>query len=139
MGPSGSTLNPHNAGPLPYQQPMQMYQQSQYIDAAAHTTGLSYSNLSSTAVPTQETRYQSHTAFSASPNISIPSPAANEGWRSDLAAAGLTEALGDLKISHDAVGRRDSSLFSKNWLTNSSTLYQERERPLERRPSCRRV
>jgi len=108
-GPSGSALNPHSSGPLAYQQPMQMYQQSQYIDGTVHTTGLSYSNLASTAAPTQETRYQPQTAFSAPPSISVPSPAANEGWRSDLAAAGLTEALGDLKISHDAVGRQTHS------------------------------
>lgn len=55
-------------------------------------------------IPEPHLGYTATPAFPSSSRYHVVYPESNEEWRPDVAAASLSEALGDLKIDHTAVG-----------------------------------
>ncbi|KAF1992136.1 hypothetical protein K402DRAFT_322048 [Aulographum hederae CBS 113979] len=102
---TGHGVDPHGQSAVSYPPGIPMYHQNQYMETPSPQDGLPYANTMppTTAPPPQDIKYQQHHAYATPTSATGPSSKFGDGWRSDMSTSGLTEALGELKINHDAV------------------------------------
>jgi hypothetical protein len=92
-----------------YAEPIPVYQPTSYITTTTGQDTLQYS-IPTTSLP-QEMKY--HEVYSTPPSISRTGTALETGWKSEASVTGsvvrtaevLSDAMGELKIDHLAIGR----------------------------------
>jgi hypothetical protein len=100
-----------------YAEPLPVYQPTAFMTPTTAQDALQYS-LPTSSLPPQEIKYQE--VYSTPPSISRTAPALETGWKSEPSVVGsitstaevLSDAMGELKIDHLAIGRPSSCLVS---------------------------
>jgi hypothetical protein len=99
-----------------YAEPLPVYQPTPFMTATTGQDALQYS-LPTTSLPQQDMKYQE--VYSTPPSVSRTVSAMETGWKSEAGVVGsitstaevLSDAMGELKIDHLAIGKSLSYSF----------------------------
>lgn len=113
-----------------------MYQSSSYEDHSPQDS-IHYQNLPQSQVVQQNMSYSNQQAYTtnsaAPPAMTMTPPESEPAWRNE-SVSNLSDALGELKIDHTAIGEQFSLLQIQSLTERYSSLHYKHEEAVGRNP-----